>query len=828
MVIISATVATAADAGKWTWVSGSNTFDQNGVYGTKGVAASGNMPGARYASVSWIDSSNNLWLFGGYGYVGPEMGMEIGNLSDLWKFDGTNWTWVSGMNTFNNYGNYGTKGAANPANMPSGRLDSTTWTDDSGNFWLFGGVGFDKNGNSGYLNDLWKFDGSNWTWVNGPNINNQPGIYGNIGEAGADNVPGGRVSSASWIDSDNNLWLFGGSGYDTNGAYGRLNDLWKFDGTNWTWVSGTSAADRHGVYGNLGDTESGNRPGSRNGSKSWIDANGNFWLFGGQGYDANSNSSPGYLNDLWKFDGTNWTWMNGSNIVNQPGIYGTTGTAEPDNVPGGRAIGASWIDNDGNFWLFGGRGYDVNSILGNLNDLWKFDGTNWAWFSGSDSVNQHGIYGTKGVPAIENIPWAKRYVTAWKDSRGTLWLFGGMGGSGPAFFNDLWKFSNQTLLFGNINGATKNTVLTVNDTNGKPVTFRLTGGGYGEITGGDTFDQINLYNTGEKSQLTITAKTETSIGDINSNGPLKAITAKTANLRKDIRIDGSLGALAIKNTSDGTIAIGTSLNRKAAVTIVFNEGDGLNINSNMPIKSISAFDWWGSLTAPSVGAITTKSDKKRDISGYLSIDVNTGVIGSVKVADGIDGSWDCCSVKSITALSIDDFYLTLRQQPNVKIPALGTLTIKNGFEYSRIISAGNIGTVTVGAMVNSSCFAGVADFYLVDVNAADGVLDLPSILGDTFSQEATIKSIVIKGIKNEAHPYFINSNIAAYHIDSMSVAYPMYDNSGAPFGFTMEEDPAKSLTIIDDQGKHVWKGYQIGTAIDWLTNLGYDMQIRRD
>jgi hypothetical protein len=40
-----------------------------GVYGTKGVAASSNVPSARTSAISWIDSSNNLWLFGGWGYA---------------------------------------------------------------------------------------------------------------------------------------------------------------------------------------------------------------------------------------------------------------------------------------------------------------------------------------------------------------------------------------------------------------------------------------------------------------------------------------------------------------------------------------------------------------------------------------------------------------------------------------------------------------------------------------------------------------------------------------------------------------------------------------
>lgn len=35
----------------------------------------------------------------------------------------------------------------------------------------------------------------------------------------------------------------------------------------------------------------------------------------------------GYLNDLWKYnpDTYQWTWMSGSDIINQPGTYRTTG-----------------------------------------------------------------------------------------------------------------------------------------------------------------------------------------------------------------------------------------------------------------------------------------------------------------------------------------------------------------------------------------------------------------------------------------------------------------------------------------------------------------------
>ena len=282
----------------WTWVSGSNIINQPGVYGTKGVADPLNIPGARDASISWIDGGGSLWLFGGAGYD------SIGSfdlLNDLWKFDGTSWTWISGSNIKDQWGVYGTKGVANPANIPGARHRIISWTDGGGNLWLFGGGGYDSTGGRSYLNDLWKFDGTSWTWVSGSSIINQAGVYGTKGEASSDNVPGARYRSISWTDGSGSLWLFGGRGYDSTNWMGRLNDLWKFDGTNWTWVSGSNTVNHAGVYGTKGEADPANVPGTRGLSVSWIDGSGNLWLFGGSGFD--STGSGGYLNDLWKFEG---------------------------------------------------------------------------------------------------------------------------------------------------------------------------------------------------------------------------------------------------------------------------------------------------------------------------------------------------------------------------------------------------------------------------------------------------------------------------------------------------------------------------------------------
>jgi len=51
----------------WVWMSGSNTTNEKGVYGSSNSPT--NVPGARSGAVGWYDRfTKEMWLFGGYGY----------------------------------------------------------------------------------------------------------------------------------------------------------------------------------------------------------------------------------------------------------------------------------------------------------------------------------------------------------------------------------------------------------------------------------------------------------------------------------------------------------------------------------------------------------------------------------------------------------------------------------------------------------------------------------------------------------------------------------------------------------------------------------------
>ena len=191
--------------------------------------------------------------------------------------------------------------------MPGARDSAVSWTDALGNFWLFGGHGYDSVRTADNLNDLWKFSGGEWTWVSGSNVVNQQGNYGALGVGDPANVPGARYSASSWSDKQGNFWLFGGlGGRRLTGTVGSLNDLWEgnYNSTGqwiWTWVAGSSVA------GEKTDSV----PGARYLSANWTDKQGNLWLFGGYGPDTNGNTAS--LSDLWEYNVSSgqWTFVGG-------------------------------------------------------------------------------------------------------------------------------------------------------------------------------------------------------------------------------------------------------------------------------------------------------------------------------------------------------------------------------------------------------------------------------------------------------------------------------------------------------------------------------------
>ncbi len=441
----------------WTWMKGDNSVNQNTVYGTQGIHAISNKPGARSHGVSWTDASGGMWMFGGIGFTASASGY----LNDLWKYEpmSNEWTWMSGGSATNAYGSYGSQGIPAVSNIPGSRSESISWFDASGKLWLFGGTGYAASGTGGNLNDLWNYKpGTNeWTWVKGDITTYVNGIYGTLRIESPANKPGSRMRSTAWVDGTGNFWMFGGVGNPASGGTGYLNDLWCYrpSTNNWVWVKGDNTTNQFTNYGTLNVPSNTNKPGGREAPSPWTDANGNLWLFGGSGYGT---SGGGFLNDLWKFDMNtgNWTWVHGNNTVNPYTINNPMIPPSASNKPGSRQGGVTWTDDNGKLWLFGGSGIATSSS-GYLNDLWMYDpaSNNWAWMKGDLQANQMANYGSMGISASTNIPGARASCVSWKDRNGNLWIFGGTGytSSGSGYLNDLWKFNPNSNEWTWINGT---------------------------------------------------------------------------------------------------------------------------------------------------------------------------------------------------------------------------------------------------------------------------------------------------------------------------------------------------------------------------------------
>lgn len=248
--------------------------------GTSWTQVPGNGPGVLDDQSMMGLSDGSVLLFGGEDVSTAERG--------TWSFSHGMWSQLQAMG---------------PSARTGGAMAML-----GGKAYLYGG-----QGSSGFLSDMWSWDGAAWTQVT---------LSGS--------TPGGRYAH-SMATLGNTIVLFGNVGGPT--------DTWTFDGSAWKQAATVGpTGDPQGLSdsrGFAGMATLGNR----------------VILFGGE-QDANH-----FLNDTWAWDGKSWTQL------------------QPAHQPPARfhpamaTLGSTIV-------LFGGGGAIPNGqpLLG---DTWTFDGTDW-------------------------------------------------------------------------------------------------------------------------------------------------------------------------------------------------------------------------------------------------------------------------------------------------------------------------------------------------------------------------------------------------------------------------------------------------------------------
>jgi len=336
-----------------------------------------------------------------------------------------------GDGAINDMGNYVPKG------RPGSRWFGVAEMSSSGTVFINSGYFSPLMGGireSFYYSDFWTLEGEIFSlWTDPIDSRNGQGACPPFDDV---LYPPNTVLPATWTNGTD-FWMFGGlsfAAFPATRPLAVMADLWQFsaDTELWTWIS---APNRAPCITNPSPDPS--YPVGRYGSVSW-ELNGEFYMFGGQ-------SLNGMLNDLWKFDGK-WTQIS-AGVKN--GNYVHQGKSSKLSFPRARAFASQWIDLENNIWIYGG----VTEEGTVLDDLWRYDQTEWAWFSGSvNAFNIAPVYGQKSQFCSGMHPGSRQGAASWSDSKGRLWLFGG-GISMNETYNDLWLLQPLTGQWAWISGS---------------------------------------------------------------------------------------------------------------------------------------------------------------------------------------------------------------------------------------------------------------------------------------------------------------------------------------------------------------------------------------
>lgn len=387
---------------------------------------------------------------------------------------------------------------------PGARSGSTTWREGDSVFMLGGiGCGEVADGSCGdqgmdvgpeqtrtsiglsadYLNDLWEYSNSRWTFGGGSQRagGEADGGYDAPAVDATDPPwPGKRAMAATW-NSEYGLLVFGGQTCvactdQNNRKKEAVNDMWlgmpDNSFTEWAWIppllDGLSPSHRtnvvglggRGIYSSSGPCT---WPGARAGTAVWkhpADSMNKGYMFGGHGYGASSYSSRAgsrnmeYLNELWGVAFATQEWLMQGSYNSNHRSYEHPGTGDWPSI---RAQPSVWTTLERHkTYIFGGL--TTTSGAATLGDLWRFDAASrdapFSLLSGDVAPNGGPSFCGHPPCTSPGIHPGSRYgAAAWAQKDGRLWLHGGRGlssadgngrcSSNCAYLSDYWSADSR-------------------------------------------------------------------------------------------------------------------------------------------------------------------------------------------------------------------------------------------------------------------------------------------------------------------------------------------------------------------------------------------------
>ncbi|HZL33750.1 MAG TPA: fibronectin type III domain-containing protein, partial [Tepidisphaeraceae bacterium] len=264
---------------------------------------------------------------------------------------------------------------------------------------------------------------------------------------------------------------------------------------------------------------------------------------------------------------------------------------------------------------------------------------------------------------------------------------------------------------------------------------------------------INTTGTNTHTVLSILShggKRTVNIGGFTSNGALGSILAPTTNLIGGLSVNGALNRLVLGSANDSAININGPL-----LAFQINSANSISVVSTTMIRNIQAVSWnsAGVISAPSIGSIIIKRD--------ASFALNASIVHVIRIGG-----------------SLHDSTLTFSGAGAMDLTSLSVGSLVN----STLSSAGNLGAITAGNLLDSQIYAGARPA----VNQS-----LPASATDLTAQDF-IRSVSLR--KHKGVVSDVNSSIAADRLNGLSLGTVQFSNNTIPFGAAAQLIAAVSAT----------------------------------
>lgn len=337
---------------------------------------------------------------------------------------------------------------------------------------------------------------------------------------------------------------------------------------------------------------------------------------------------------------------------------------------------------------------------------------------------------------------------------------------------------------------------TYQDSDGDSYTVKLTGKGTLGFSmldpdgdGKGPIDQIFIQGTTAKDKVSIAVKKASgamsdglvSIGEIRGT-TLGAIDAKASNLiGAGVNVGNFLGSLTVRDILNGAdISIGGAELFKTSIT-ARDIADGTAIVSDSTISKLTAARVGdGSITAPVLGKLSVKGDKKAAIGGDFASDVT---------------------------LAHTAFLSPAALKKNI----LGSVTIAGLTHDATFSLAGSAGAFKTGLFADSSILINAIVF-----NPTDPLNNF--IYTDSNPDHGKLASFKATGIKDSMQAAFDNSTIIAKIIGGVSLASIDTANGGKVFGIAADESIA-AVTSTAPAFKYDKAGAATQTSGDFAVKI---------